>query len=110
MKPLSQMTRQEVFDKIKTHLLTQNQRCSDSGRCLYRCGALMCAAGCVITNYDSSFEHKTFRQLVEQRLVQAGPHTDMISDLQKIHDHHWPESWRYMLAQYAHFNGLDGGP
>lgn len=50
MKP---MTKQEVFDKVATHLLTQKKRSYDNGACVYRAkDGSMCAAGCLIPDEE----------------------------------------------------------
>ncbi len=44
------MTKQEIFDKVATHLLTQNEKALNSvGGCVYRTDkGLKCAVGCLI--------------------------------------------------------------
>ena len=50
MKP---MTKQEVFDKVATHLLTQNKRSLEDTSCVYRAkDGSMCAAGCLIPDEE----------------------------------------------------------
>lgn len=55
------MNQQEIFDKVATHLLTQNARSlSQKGDCVYRGDkGLMCAVGCLITDeaYHSDLEN-----------------------------------------------------
>ncbi len=55
--------KQEIFDKVAKHLLTQKARCTDSKtgrRCLYFDPEtkMKCAAGCLIPDrdYSESFE------------------------------------------------------
>lgn len=54
--------KQEIFDKVAKHLLTQKARCTDSktGICLYFDPEtkMKCAAGCLIPDrdYSESFE------------------------------------------------------
>ncbi len=43
------MTLQEIFDKVRTHLLTQGEQCAFGGNCKYRGdNGKMCAVGCLI--------------------------------------------------------------
>lgn len=53
-------TRQEIFDKVARHLVTQGKRSMLSSKdCAYRgCGGTSCAVGCLIDDefYDERFE------------------------------------------------------
>ena len=45
------MNTQQIFDKVATHLLTQNARSAAEGSCLYRSpSGLKCAVGCLISD------------------------------------------------------------
>ena len=108
------MTNQEVFDKVKEHLLNQNQRAYDlySG-CKYRVPntSLKCAIGCLITDdiYDEKFEGQSIEDLLTDNssnndrtghfsyslsLLFKGVDIGLLKDLQMLHDYsiieHWP--------------------
>lgn len=85
-------TAQQVFEKVATHLLTQNAKSeSEAEICQYRTkSGLMCAAGCLIADeeYDSKMEgynwcHGRFPDV----------HKHLIADLQKLHDLDDVEDW-----------------
>ena len=53
------MNHREIFDRVKTHLLTQNAKSMSDGRCAYRGdGGRTCALGCLIPDekYSRKFE------------------------------------------------------
>lgn len=99
------MTRREVFEKVKAHLLSQNGRSRNGlGDCLYRGpGDMKCAVGCLIANehYNLGLENKlVFDSEVRASLEKSGVPTDhctinMLSALQVCHDdeevNDWPE-------------------
>ena len=49
------ITTRQIFDTVKTHLLTQNQQCGDMEGCKYRHDGKSCAVGCLIT--DEHYTH-----------------------------------------------------
>lgn len=115
-----EMTQQEVFDKVATHLLKQNARsvvpesAFDSGeRCMYRGDeGRMCAAGCLILDqhYTTDLEAKTsistdVRNALIASGVPAGA-TGLVSELQRLHDDFSPEEWPERLAANAAEFGL----
>lgn len=61
LKTLAQVTDQEVFDQVKTHLLSQKVKSMSrtlEDTCAYRsANSLKCAAGCLIGDdeYDPNF-------------------------------------------------------
>lgn len=110
------MTKQELFTKIVTHLLTQKQPARKTGRdkvhlgikCMYRnADGLKCAVGCLIPDdrYNKAHEGKS-----ADHLVIVGMYTDLgitaanamlLEDLQYIHDEVSPEFWEIRLVELA---------
>ena len=92
------MTRQEIFDKVAKHLLTQPRSFVNSDvvkgkiRCLYRGpNGTKCAAGCLIPDdeYNESFENKTIDSIKDEIPSFDEFSTEdilMIKDLQNLHD------------------------
>ncbi len=123
------MTNQEIFDKVKTHLLTQGKKSKTLGvGCAYRgeSGA-MCAAGCLISDehYSSALEHTAVvanarvdlpegQTKIECCAVLAALELSgvpqacfgLVADLQAIHDSQEPEVWGERLAKLACGRGL----
>lgn len=99
------MTDQELFDKVRTHLLTQNDRSVRGAVCLYRGPAgLKCAIGALIPDdrYDESLEGKLATQSAV--LAAAGIEENsgfLVEKLQQIHDSYEPEQWAEQLAEVA---------
>lgn len=103
------MTKQEVFDKVAEHLLTQNAKATEGGFCRYKTkSGLKCAVGCLIPDghpaqscggglsvllREQRLEDETLRVLVE--------HQSMLIRLQSIHDTGEPCNWRIRLREYA---------
>jgi hypothetical protein len=117
-------TNQELFDKIATHLITQNEKAVDSkGHCVYLNHAgKKCAVGCLFdeTTYSKKFEGITICYFIEfknflpdqqrkviaiqKALEIAGIEINqypLLSDLQKIHDTTHITDWKYMLTGVA---------
>lgn len=120
---LHEVTEQQVFDHVATHLLSQNAVSaqptidpdfnfdslspSELKTCLYRSpNGLMCAAGSLIhpEDYRAMFEGASWYPVAVS--LQALNHVDTIADLQDIHDDHEPSQWRRELEQYAESRGL----
>jgi hypothetical protein len=106
---LAEATKQQVFDQVVNHLLTQNQVsvASGAGFCAYRGGnQLMCAAGCLIGDdeYNSEMDgagDTSWSGLIASGLVKTKVHHDLIADLQLIHDGDNPEVWLKALKALA---------
>lgn len=121
------MTKQEIFDRVTEHLLTQKKRSTtwdESGyKCKYRGpNGLKCAIGILIPDhlYNPVFDGtlsqaKAFglKGLSIRRLMKAVPalqdylgaeNLDILNELQSIHDDVDPSSWRvrlfYLAGQY----------
>lgn len=99
------MNTQQIFDKVATHLLTQNRQAMTLGGCMYRAeDGAMCAVGCLINDneYTEELEGRslwdeityedgystTVREAVERSI--GRPITmkeyEMLRDLQQVHD------------------------
>lgn len=104
---LKDATKQQVFDQVAKHLLTQNVRSENPDYCAYRGdNGLMCAAGCLISDseYKPEMDHNengsTWHDLIESGLV-PNAHPVLIKHLQHIHDNEEPKSWRECLVKAA---------
>ena len=112
------MNRQQVFDRVAAHLLRQNARSMRRDRgdmCAYRgAGGLQCAVGCLITDtaYVSTLEglgpfDASVRHALEKSGVPIDPDTsELLSDLQAVHDYEAPSAWRSQLTTLAAEYGL----
>lgn len=110
-------TKQELFDKVANHLLTQNAVSEDGkGNCMYRGeGGLKCAVGVLIPDqfYNSDMESLIVNPeggIVANVLVQeAGvdkDHLRLLAKLQFLHDNVRVSKWRNQLAEIADDEGL----
>lgn len=104
------MTRQEIFDKVKAHLLKQNARSTGaSGSCRYRGEhGRMCAVGCLISDakYRTAMEGHAARDL-RSWLSMPSPRTlALLDNLQDVHDGYEPRLWSIELADVAKRFGL----
>ena len=103
------MNKQEVFNKVATHLIKQGQRSVDhEAACLYRGpGNLMCAAGCLIEDehYAPALENLLVRSTqVSRALTLSGVPLDahqMVAALQELHDRNGPARWPKLLQELA---------
>lgn len=126
------MNRQEVFDKVKTHLLTQNKRSINGNEgCLYRHPeGLKCAIGPLLSDevYTPELEGKTPQHyILSKALADSGLDIDLetgletfanssqglrnddtkfLSELQFIHDYDPVEEWEIKLKEFAITNNL----
>lgn len=119
------MTKQEIFDRVATHLLTQGRRSdADDGEgkreCLYRGpNGLKCAVGCLIADehytvaveglgvswafgLDPDLEHV----LVKSGIPNEKDSLDLLATLQRVHDGMLPGAWREGLVVTAERFGL----
>jgi hypothetical protein len=119
------MTKQEIYDKVKSHLLAQGRKSQmlkpgertigKFSNCAYRGeGGLKCALGCLI---DDRFYKETLEGLdcgavaVRVALRQSGIDDDadvglLLSELQNVHDTGAPPHWGELLAEVAIRNEL----
>lgn len=117
LKTLPQATDQEVFDQVKTHLLSQGKKSLKPGKrtvslnclCSYHSkDGLKCAAGCLIgeDEYDPAFEGFSWKSLMYSWSVPK-EHCSLITELQVVHDTKEPEQWEEALKNVAWMFGLD---
>jgi hypothetical protein len=108
------MNRQEMFNFVATHLLTQKCRSKEfeNGTCMYRGpGGLKCAVGALIPDaiYDRAFEGESAVSLIERfpEVKQYIPDVDLAQDLQYIHDDVPTEQWLTALKELAYVQDLN---
>ena len=111
LKNLHEATAQQVFTQVATHLLTQKHRSViytlDNGeRCAYKGNnGLMCAAGCLIADdeYQPAMDagNVNWYGLRREGYVGTDSHTDLISDLQYVHDKIDTKGWEKELTKVA---------
>jgi len=97
---LATATKQEVFDQVKNHLLSQKKKAvSEYGSCYYRVlkdgKILKCAGGCLIADdeYNPHMEGRLWGTLPDI----TDYHAEFISELQQIHDKNDPDKWEGLL-------------
>lgn len=105
------MDRQEIFDTVAKHLLTQNARSTfqqnGATHCAYRGdNGRKCAAGCLIQDihYNPELEGKSVIAFeVSEALGKSIGDSDLwfLKDLQHIHDGFAAEKWREELRHFA---------
>ncbi len=104
------MTKQETFDIVARHLLTQNAKAGYADpdepsrfRCAYRGeGGLKCAIGVLIPDekYDPDFDAGCWSACsdrVGSVLFSLGHDPEFCASLQNIHDNRAPEEWAQEL-------------
>ena len=111
---------QEIFDKVRDHLLRQNAKAvkytEGGGTCAYRgSNGTKCAAGVLIPDdlYHPRFEGKNVGELIdsEPELAESLGWDDervatLVSDLQGVHDNSEVAAWNHGLAYAAKRHGL----
>lgn len=113
LKTLPRATRQEVFDQVARHLLTQKEKSVDlKGHCQYRSeSGLSCAVGCLIAEdeYDESIENVSVRYLASYSIYHhyLSRHSELLQELQGIHDSCTVSEWGRYLRKLAETRGLD---
>ena len=115
------MNRQEIFDKVANHLLTQNAQAetfvsNESGAvyniCAYRTDdGLKCAVGCLIPDELYSFKlegigtvspdfpKEIFTSIFGENYSELD--TYFLRCLQHIHDFHDPSEWKSALKEFS---------
>lgn len=122
------MTLQEIFNKVKSHLLTQKVRAQTEDKlsvyggyfCAYRGdNGTKCAVGCLIADehyrpeceWASVYTGRVQRALIASGVpIGADPRTiNLLSRLQAVHDLKSPEEWDTALTEVAQQYGLETG-
>lgn len=89
------MELQQIYEKIRAHFLTQGQKATNNGFCVYRGpNNIKCAVGCLITDeaYDTALENNSVSaKNVQEALSKSGiiMNADtyaFLSDAQSVHD------------------------
>lgn len=105
--------KQEIFDKVAKHLLTQKVKCTDKyGCCAYYDVETntKCAAGCLIPDkdYSKKFERQNVGSFIFNEVTEffrdsgySENELDLISKLQAVHDQCECSSWRDKLKLLA---------
>lgn len=118
---LEELTDQDVFDIAAWHLLEQGERASMGGACLYRSpDGRRCPVGWLIPNdeYRREFEGRSACRLVDAAygcgcsapfVAFLRRFERLLTNLQKVHDHHAPFMWWTLLRDVASMHGLNAG-
>jgi len=105
------MDNQEVYDKVKAHLLSQGRKSLNAnGQCAYRGeNGAMCAVGVLIPDsmYSRSMEGAACNA-VELRdvLDNLGINREFARRLQQIHDDVYLSNWHNEIKRFAVIHGL----
>lgn len=108
----AELTAQQIFDKVATHLHKQNAQARSSQHgCAYRApDGRRCAVGCLLTDdeYDRGMEGARVPWLIEHGGIprRLRPHADLLTSLQNVHDNYLPEAWPGALRDRANTHGL----
>lgn len=108
------MNKQEVFNKVVTHLRKQKIPARSDGNCVYRSAdGLMCAVGCLIPDnlYDPGIEGQVvagviadFPKVAESLGIESMNDEDFLHQLQIVHDEfivtRWEEQWKIVALQF----------
>jgi hypothetical protein len=108
------MTRQQIFTKVKNHLLSQNAKAMGKyGTCMYRTAeGLKCAVGCLIPDYeyDRRIEYKIVENLCDGGIKEFTFLKDFdknfLRRLQVIHDNVDVKDWEKELKAFATLENL----
>jgi hypothetical protein len=123
---IESLTRQEIYDRVKTHLLRQLQKSEGRWRepkSMYRSrDGLKCAVGVLIPDelYDERIESVSvvggvevdlrcrllWRILRRAGIARTRGNLRLLSDLEAVHDHDRPRYWRKAIEYIARREGL----
>lgn len=105
------MKAQQIFNKVKNHLLKQNKKAIYNGNCAYKHDGMSCAIGCLIPDdvYLPEMEGYSIGALVNlfdlpEYLLD---NFHLLIELQKIHDESNPKMWKKELTQLANKQHLN---
>lgn len=110
------MNAQQIFNKVATHLLNQNEISRDENTCMYRGpNGLKCAVGALIADkhYDPAFERGSVDDIrvlraLERSGVEINDFTTRVLDrLQAVHDCYEPKAWPERLIKTGEYYNLD---
>ncbi len=106
----------EIFTTIATHLLDQGEQSIVNKVCQYRTSSgLSCAVGCLFgPSYQPAFEGREFYEdelaaaLRTQQVDVDDPEIrDLLTNLQRTHDHGMVGAWPTRLRQHADKFGVE---
>lgn len=107
------MNYQEVYDKVRKHLLNQNNKAIDSStsKCVYLDHETgnKCAIGCLIPEgkYKPEFEGCSPSFILQDFEEFDDIKGYFLDGLQAIHDKIKPERWEFRLNEFAEQNNLE---
>lgn len=117
------LTEQEILDAVREHAAQMPGKCTqfngDNGGCLYRSpdGTNACFVGAFLTDEeakglddeDEDGDGLTAKNLTEKGLMPARlvPHTELLSELQLVHDFSSREDWQASISAIAANRGLN---
>lgn len=108
------LTKQEIFDKVKKHLLEQGEHAMEDLECRYRtAGGLKCAVGCLIPDkiYNPSIEGLMVEDLDPKYLPEVDPldagSFGLLEDLQYVHDEYPTDIWEEELEEVREEHNLE---
>lgn len=111
------ITTQAIFDRVATHLLTQNAPALNAdGGCVYRgMQGLQCAVGCLIPDdkYDPYIEGESVSDDAVRSMLPfevTEEQLELLTDLQMTHDDVPPHTWPLSLEMLARRHGLNFNP
>ena len=103
-------TRQEIFTKVYTHLMKQQEKSIEDEACQYRTGELRCAIGCLIPDEKYSVKLEGRCVSTQNVLAAAGIAKDDVlfaGELQEIHDCSEVNDWHSALVNIAERYNLE---
>ena len=106
---LPEATAQEVFNQAVRHLHKQNAKSETDGVCLYNGGfGKKCVAGCFISDdeYDEKFEEHEWWSLQLKFSDIPNAHSQLLEELQQVHDCHDVTEWKTELKVIAEMHSL----
>lgn len=114
------MTKQEIFSKVKKHLLAQGKKSLTGTVCGYRGeDNTQCAIGCLIPDneYDVEMEGNSARRLLlryeklEKLILPSDLNKEdgriFLTQLQEIHDSYCISTWKHALKCFANEKKLE---
>ena len=110
LSSISNLTKKEVFLKVKEHLLLQNKQSwlPDHSGCAYLGeGGLKCAVGCLMTEEELNSLTDEDQIKVVATMIKFGKmdetHKILLGRLQGIHDSYSPDNWESVLNSFEKY-------
>lgn len=111
-------TAQDIFDAVAKHLLSQKRKALcpytkwEENACRFRTTeGLACAVGCLLTDKEAQKLDNTsggISALIYSKTAPERIHrfSQLLTDLQRLHDTSWPEVWPSRLMEMAITQGF----